>query len=58
MHFDIELGHNAIEATKNVCFVKGKGTVDPSTVTRWVKKFPLGCKNLNEQVRPCRLLKT
>ena len=27
----------AAEATKNICWVKGEGTVDHSTVTRWLK---------------------
>ena len=28
---------------QNICFVKREGAVDPSTVTRWFKKFHLGC---------------
>ena len=35
---------NSVEATKNICHAKNE-----STVTRWLKKFHLGCKNLNDQ---------
>ena len=48
---EFKLVHNAAEATKNICCVKGEGTVDYNTVTRWFKKFCLGYKNCNDQVR-------
>ena len=51
MLYEFKLGHNAAEATKNICCVKGEGTVDYNTVTRWFKKFCLGCKNCNDQAR-------
>ena len=50
-----KLGHNAPEATKNICCAKDEGTVDHSIVTRWLKKFRLGCKNPENQVRPGKL---
>ena len=36
---------------KNICFAKG----ETSTVTRWLKNFCLGCKNLDDQARTGRL---
>ena len=36
-----------LEATKNICCVKGEGTFDHGTITRLLRKFCLGCKNLN-----------
>ena len=41
-------------ATKNICTMKDKGSVDQSTVTRWLNKFHLGCKNLNNQAKSDR----
>ena len=35
--------------------VKDEGTVDHSTVTRWFKKFYLGCKNYDDQGRSGRI---
>ena len=51
MLYKFELCHNALEATKNICCVKGEGTVDYNTVTRWLKKCCSGCKNLNDPAR-------
>ena len=45
---------NAEEATKNICCAKVENTVDYSTVTKWFKKFCLGCKNLDNQARSGR----
>ena len=36
-----------MEAIKTISGVKGKGPVDYSTVTRWLKKFHKGCQNLD-----------
>ena len=33
------------------CCVKDEGAIDHNTVTRWLKIFSLGCKNLNYQER-------
>ena len=44
-----------MEATKNICWVKGEEAVHDSTVTRWFKKFCSHCKNLDNQVRWGRL---
>ena len=46
--YKFELGHNAAEATKKICHVKGESTVDHSTVTRWLKKLCLDGKNFNQ----------
>ena len=54
MLYEFKLGHNTVEATKNICYTKGEGTVDFDTVYRWFKKFCLGCKNFNDQVRSGR----
>ena len=50
----------ALKITKNICYAKGEGTLDHSTVTSWFKKLPLCCKNLCNQadlklwiLRPC-----
>ena len=39
MLYEFKQGHNAAEATKNICWVKGEGAVDDSAVTRWLKKI-------------------
>ena len=49
-----ELIHNVTEVSKNISQkVKGR-LVDHSTVTRWIKKFCLGFKNLENQARSGR----
>ena len=45
MLYKFEMGHNTSEITK-----KDEGTVDYSTVTRWSKKFCLGCKNYGQAI--------
>ena len=53
------MGYNITEATKkknicankNISCAKGKGIVNHSTVTRWLKKFFFGRKNLKNQAR-------
>ena len=47
MLYNFELGHNTTETTKNICCVKGKSTIDHSTVTRWFKRFCSESKSLN-----------
>ena len=49
MLYKFKLGHNAVKATKNICFAKGEGSVDQSTVNWEFKEFHSGCKNLDEQ---------
>ena len=39
------------QATKNISGAIDKSTVDHSTVTRWFKKFHVGCKKLYNQAR-------
>ena len=41
MLYKCELGHIAMEVTKNICCVKGEGAVDHSTITKWLKNFTL-----------------
>ena len=52
--YKFELDHNAKSITRNICFAKGEGAVNNSTVTRWFTKFRLGFKNLSDQTRPGR----
>ena len=54
-----ELGHNVMEAIKNICCVKDEDVVDH----RWFKKFHSGYNNLDHQIglkgcilRPCSKL--
>ena len=51
MPYESVLGHDAAEATRNICCVKVDSTVDHSTVTRGFEKFCLSCKKFNNQVR-------
>ena len=49
--YEFERRDNVVEtAKKNICCVKGKDAVDYSSVNRWFKKFPPGCKKLDDQV--------
>ena len=50
---DFGLGHDAAEATKNICFMKEADAVDHSTVIRWFKKFNSRYKNLGYHARSC-----
>ena len=45
--YEFKLGHNATETAKNICYVKGEGTVDH----RWFKKFCSVCKTFDDQER-------
>ena len=54
MLYEFELGPNDIEATQNNCCVKSKGAIKLSIVTRWLKKFHSGCKNLDDQAKSGR----
>ena len=55
MLYELELGHNTIEATKSICCEKNEDAVDHVTVIRQFKKFCLNCENLNNQTRSFRL---
>ena len=54
MFYKLELGHNAAEAIKNICYAKSEGKVDHSTLIWWFKKFPSDCKKLTDQARSGR----
>ena len=43
-----------LEAIKNSCYIKGEGTSDHTTETRWFKKLDSGSKFLNNQARSSR----
>ena len=51
MLYEFKLGHNAVEAAKNICGAKNEGVVDHRTVTRWFKKICSGYKNFDNQAR-------
>ena len=46
-----ELNHSTMEASKNILRAKEEGAVDHSAVTRWLKKFCLGRKNIDDHAR-------
>ena len=48
---ELEVDHNAVEATKNICCAKDEDAVNHSAVTRWFKKFCKGCKNFDNQAK-------
>ena len=52
--YKFKLSHNTAETSKTICCAKGEDAVDHSPVTRWLKKFCYGCKNLNNQSRSDR----
>ena len=54
MFYQFELGHNTMEATKNICCTKRQGIVDYNTKTRGLKKFCSDCKIFNDQVKSGR----
>ena len=52
MFYMFKIGHNSVNAVKIICCAYSDGAVDHKKVTRWFKKFHLGCKKLNNQARP------
>ena len=52
MLYEFELGLNTVEATKNICYAQGKGTVICRRVPRLLNRFRPGCRNLDDQARP------
>ena len=46
-----KLGHNIMETIENIYSVEGECAIERGTVTRWLKKFHLDCKNCNDQQR-------
>ena len=51
MFYKFKLRNKIIKISKKICFVKGEGTVDHSTVSRWFKKFCSACKTLDNQAK-------
>ena len=39
------------ESDPKICCAKGKGTFDLSTITKWLKKFFSGCKNIDNRAK-------
>ena len=54
MLYEFELGLNATETTKDICFAKDESEVDQSAVTKWFKKICLGWKSFNDRARSGR----
>ena len=54
MIYKFKLNHNATEATKNICCIKGEGSVDQATLTRGFKKFCSSYKKLNKKAKSGR----
>ena len=54
MFYKFVMSYKTAKVTKNICCTKSESTVDHNTVTKWLKKFCLGHKNLNNQVRSGR----
>ena len=50
MFYEFKLGHNTMEANKNICCIKEKTTINHSTLTRWFKKFCSDCMNPDDQL--------
>ena len=46
MLYDFEMEYNSLEAAKTFVERKGNGEVDHSSVTRLLKNFRSGCKNI------------
>ena len=44
MFYEIDLGQTAVEATKCICYAKGKVLECHGTEIVWLKKFLLGYK--------------
>ena len=51
IQYEFNRGHNASEATKNICWLNDEVTVDRMRVTRWFKKFRPSFKNLDDQAK-------
>ena len=51
MIYKFELGHNAMEAAKNIYSTKDEGVFHYNTVTRRFKKFYSGYKDFDDQTR-------
>ena len=51
MLYKFKLSQNAVGANKDICCDKGESAVDCNRVTRWLKKFCLGCNKLDNQTK-------
>ena len=54
--YDLKLRLNVSEATKNISYPRGENAVDGNTETRWLRKFRLGCKNLEDWAKSGSLM--
>ena len=54
MLYEFKLSHDTMEATESIFCAESKCAVDHRTGAIWLKKFYLGCKNLNNQARSGR----
>ena len=51
MLYGVEQSYNTAEVAKNSCCVKSEGAVDHSIEIKWLKKFRLGCKKFDKQMK-------
>ena len=54
MIYEFEVGHYTVEATKNICCAKSGRVLNHKIITRLLKKFRSGYKNLTDQARSVR----
>ena len=54
MFYSFELRYNTADSTQTICWAEGEGTNDHITVTRWLEKFCVCCKKLDDQTRADR----
>lgn len=54
LQYEYQLGHNAAEATKNICNAEGADSLNDSTARRWFQKFREGDFSLKDQPRTGR----
>ncbi len=44
--YEYKLGHNAVEATQNICSVVDQGVINTLTAYRWFERFRIWDKSL------------
>jgi hypothetical protein len=54
MLYEFKCGHSAAAATRNICRIKGAGTVKESTCPRWFAKFVSGEEGRKDRNRSGR----
>ena len=52
--FEYQVGHNASEAVRNICYIMGNGAVSKATACRWFKRFRNRDFSLDDEQRSGR----